>query len=117
MVIIGRGGPGGAVEEAALRVVLPFLIAANHVLVFVALLWVLKREGRALGDVDWRRDRVGGSVLGAVALGLGAALALYLLKELVLVAVRPLLAGRRPTFTSLFRFRYQSGRPCRECYC
>jgi len=99
---------GGAVEEAAMRAVLPFLIAANHVVVFVALLWVLKREGRTLGDVGWRRDRVGGSVLGAVSLGLGAALALYLFKELVLDAVQPLLEGRRPTFTSLFRFRYQS---------
>lgn len=96
---------GGVATEAELRRALPYLIGANHSLVFVALLLVLRHEGRALQDIGWRRDR-GSSILRAVLLGAAAGLSLYLFKELVLDAILALTAGNTPTFTTLFRFGY-----------
>lgn len=104
VLIVGYvGSQGGAVQESSLRAVLPYLIAANHTVVFGVLLWLLRREGRTLADIGWRvgRDRSLGREL---ALGVALALAFYLVKELGFDSIRALVAGNRPTFTSLFRF-------------
>lgn len=94
---------GGAVEEAALRRVLPALIAVGHSIALGVLVLVLRSEGRSLLDAGWRLPE--GARLGReLAIGLVAALALYLFKELALDSIRALLAGRTPTFTTLFRF-------------
>lgn len=100
---------GGVAEEAEVRAALPYMIALNHALVFGALLLVLRGEGRSLVDIGWRIPAGTGRahlVLRELLVGLVVALALYLFKEIALDPVRQLLAGERPTFTSLFRFRY-----------
>lgn len=95
---------GGVAEEAELRRVLPYLIILNHSVVFAVLLVVLRREGRRLSDIGWRRDPRAPGLAGAVMAGILAGLALYLFKELVLDSAQALQSGNRPTFTSLFRF-------------
>lgn len=104
VLIIGYvGSRGGAVEESQLRAVLPYLIAVNHTVVFGVLVWLLRREGRALRAIGWRREP-GRPVWRELVLGVVLALALYLLKELGFDSIRALAAGSRPTFTTLFRF-------------
>lgn len=98
---------GGAVDETELRGVLPLLIAVSHATVLGALLWTLHRERRRLADIGWRLS-LGQSLWREVLIGLALALALYLMKELVFDSVRAMLAGNRPTFTSLFRFRWNA---------
>lgn len=97
---------GGAATESQLRAALPYLIAVNHTLVLGVLLVVLAREGRGLRDIGWILDRFAGRVALALAVGVAAGLGLYLFKELAFDSIRALLAGNRPTFTSLFRFRW-----------
>lgn len=104
VLIVGYvGWHGGAVEESSLRAALPYMIAANHAVVFLVLLWALRREGRGLADIGWRLGS-GQSLWREVLWGLALALAVYLVKELAFDSVRAGLAGNRPTFTSLFRF-------------
>lgn len=104
VLIVGYvGSQGGAGEESSVRTVLPYLIAANHTVVFGVLLWLLRGEGRGLADIGWRLER-GRSLAREVALGVVVAVALYLVKELGFDSIRALVAGNRPTFTTLFRF-------------
>jgi membrane protease YdiL (CAAX protease family) len=57
-----------------------------------------------LGDIAWHVPRS----LIAVEIGIGliCALGLYLFKEFALDSIDALLRGNRPTFTSLFNFRW-----------
>lgn len=103
VLILGYvGSRGGEVDEPALRSVLPYLIAVNHAVVFGVLLWVLRREGRTLADIGW--TAAGRGIGREVLLGALLGVALYLVKELVFDSIRAILAGSRPTFTTLFRF-------------
>lgn len=99
---------GGAVEEAELRRVLPALIATGHSIALGLLLLVLRSEGRSPLDAGWRLPE-GARVGRELVIGLAAALALYLFKELALDSIRALVAGRAPTFTTLFQFRAPVG--------
>lgn len=106
VVIVGYAASlGGTVDEAALRTALPYLIAGSHAVVFGVLLWVLRDEGRGLRAIGWRLDP-GHSLAVEVVLGVALAVSLYLVKELAFDSIRLLLDGARPTFTSLFRFRW-----------
>lgn len=96
---------GGVATEAELRRALPYLIGVGHSVVFAALLLVLRREGRGLRDIGWRRDPRSG-LFRTLLLGVAAGLGLYLFKELVLDSILALTAGNAPTFTTLFRFGY-----------
>lgn len=95
---------GGEVSEPALQRAVPYLIAANHTVVFCVLLWVLHREGRTMSDIGWRLG--GRSIGGELVLGVASGVAMYLVKELAFDSIRMLVEGARPTFTSLFRFSY-----------
>lgn len=97
------GSQGGAVDESSLWAAVPYLIAGNHTVVFVFLLWLLQREGRTLSGIGWRLD-AGQSLWREALWGLGLALAMYVLKEVGFDSIGALLAGNRPTFTSFFRF-------------
>lgn len=102
---------GGSVAASELRRVLPFIIAINHVIVLAILLLVLRGEGRHLSDIGWRLDP-GQTILSELVIGLAIAVLIYLLKEVAYDSIRALIAGNRPTFTSLFRFRWNtSGLP------
>jgi membrane protease YdiL (CAAX protease family) len=96
---------GGRIPEEQVRRALPLLIAFNHLVVLTALARIVRLERRSMEDIGWTVDRVRDSIIVAVFTGLAAGLALYLFKEVVLDSVQALLAGNRPTFTSLFRFR------------
>lgn len=91
--------------EAAVRAALPGIIAVNHLALFGLLVLLLGRGGGALADVGWSVRGVGSTVAREVGVGLVCGLGLYLFKELAIDPVRQLLAGDRPTFTSLFAFR------------
>lgn len=100
---------GGAVEEAAIRAALPWLIAASHTVAFLVLLVVLGSENRSLRHIGWRSGGRAERIATEAAIGLAAALVLYLFKEFVLDSIRAALAGNQPTFTSLFRFSLPAG--------
>lgn len=97
--------PADPIAERVVRRALPYLIAANHLVVFGLLLLALRRSGEGLGEIGWSLQAVETTVTRELAVGVLCALGLYLFKELVIDSVRMLLAGHTPTFTSLFRFR------------
>lgn len=102
------GSQGDAVDESSLRAALPYLIAVNHTVVLLVLVWLLRSEGRGLAAIGWRlapEQRLWRELIWGLAL----ALAVYLLKELVFDSIRAVMAGNRPTFTSLFRFVVNPG--------
>lgn len=100
--VIGKGGPA---SEDEIRGALPFLLAVNHVTVFGLLVLALRWEERTLTDVGWCLPP-DGSLRKHLLIGVLAALALYVWKELVWDSIRLLAGGNPPSFTSLFRFRF-----------
>lgn len=88
--------------EQRIEAALPYLLAVNHVSLFLLLLWILRRRGETLSEIGWS---VGDSSLPAeLVVGLAAALGLYLFKEFAIDSLSAMAEGRGATFTSLFRF-------------
>lgn len=85
---------------------LPYLLAVNHTIVFAMLLFFLHRDNETLRSIGWslRNRRFPVEAAAGVVLALG----LYLFKEFGLDSAMALADGRRPTFTSLFRFRFEA---------
>lgn len=94
--------PSSASAEQALRRVLPYLIAINHLAIFALLYYLLRRRNIPLSSIGLRIQPR--SLATEIAIGLVGALLLYLFKEFAIDSIRALLAGNPPTFTSLFRF-------------
>lgn len=101
--------PGQAGAEATVRHALPYLLAVNHLTVFVVLVWVLRRQGKGLREIGWRLDRPGTGLTRELLVGAVCALGLYLLKELGWDSLEAVTRGRQPTFTSLFNFHLGVG--------
>lgn len=77
---------GQEAVETRLPSWIPWLIAVNHSIVFAALLWQLRHEGRGLASIGWAFP--GASRLaGEVALGLVLAGLTFLLDDIVLDAL------------------------------
>lgn len=85
---------------------LPYLLALNHTIVFVILLLFLRLDRLSLASIGWNWTKR--SLLVEIVLGLLLGIALYLFKEFVIDSVTALAQGNTPTFTSLFRFHYES---------
>lgn len=99
--------PSDPGAEAIVRRALPYLLAINHLSLFALLVFVLKRAGESLEAIGWTTPE--GTSLGReLILGGACALGIYLFKELGIDSLEAVLAGRSPTFTSLFRFRPSS---------
>lgn len=79
---IGAAGGGREAVEARLPAWIPWIIAVNHSIVFAALLWQLKREGRGLASIGWEVPGAG-RLAGEVTLGLVLAGATFLLDDTV----------------------------------
>lgn len=77
---IAAAGGGREAVEARLPGWIPGLIAVNHSIVFAALLWQLRREGRGLESIGWRFPGAG-RLAGEVALGLVLAGLTFLLDD------------------------------------
>lgn len=92
-------------SEAAVRAALPALIAANHLALFALLVWLLRRNGETLHDIGWSLAARRRTLVSELAVGLICGVGLYVLKEVAVDPLRQLLAGQRPTFTTLFNFR------------
>lgn len=90
--------------EGDLRKVLPLFIAINHVIAFGVLLWLLKRRNEPISAIGWNWSTISLSWKRELLVGLAGALALYLFKEFAIDSIRAILAGTRPTFTTLFNF-------------
>lgn len=97
--------PADPDADAAIRAVLPAILAANHLALFALLVFFLRRDGLALADIGWTLRAAHSSVAREVVIGVGCALGLYLFRELAIDPMRQLLVGQTPTFTSLFRYR------------
>lgn len=95
---------GAPPEEAAIRRALPIAIFVNHLTVFAVLIVMLRAEGRTPADIGWGGEMRVRFMIGQVFVAVAAALILYLFKEVVFDSLKALLAGREPTFNSLFRF-------------
>lgn len=85
-------GGGAADVEARLPDWIPWIIAANHTLVFGVLLAALRDEGRSLGDIGWTRLRPAG-LAREIALGLVVSAATFGLERRVIDPVGRLLEG------------------------
>lgn len=85
---------------------LPYILAVNHAIVFVLLLWVLKKNQLTLRDIGWTISSE--RLFAGILTGLAGALVFYLFKELVFDSILAWLDGRTPTFTSLFNFHFNS---------
>lgn len=99
---ISPADPGA---EASIRTALPGILAVNHLALFGLLVFLLRRRGGTLRDIGWSVRAVDSTVAREAGIGLACALGLYLFKELAVDPVDQILAGQRPTFTSLFDFR------------
>jgi membrane protease YdiL (CAAX protease family) len=99
-----RWSPGAPGAQATLRSALPAIIAVNHLALFGLLVVFLRRNGETLADIGWSVKRVNSTLVRELVIGLVCGLALYLLKEFVFDSAEAILAGRTPTFMSLFRF-------------
>ena len=97
--------PGEAGAEEAVRKALPYILVFNHGLLFAVLVLILRRNGESLKGIGWTTNGIGSSIARELTIGVLCALGLYLFKEMVIDSTRALLAGRTPTFTSLFNFR------------
>lgn len=102
-VILSGAATGGQDTDAVVRRALPYILAVNHTLVFLMLLYFLRQSGTKLSDIGWNAPNAG-YVISQIAFGLLVGLALYLFKEFVVDSVRAVTAGREPTFHSLFNF-------------
>jgi membrane protease YdiL (CAAX protease family) len=96
--------PSDPGTEAAVRRALPYILAVSHLSLFALLLVVVKRSRIRLEEIGWSLR--GSPIAVEIGIGLLGALGLYLFKEFAIDSVDALLRGRRPTFTSLFNFRW-----------
>lgn len=104
--VAGTGvSPSDPGAEDAVRSALPYILAVNHPFLFAILMLVLRRNGETLRDIGWTTRGIGSSIIREVAVGALCSLGLYLFKELAVDSVRAVLAGRAPTFTTLFNFQ------------
>lgn len=102
-VILSGAATEGKDMNALVRSALPYILAVNHTLVFLMLLYFLRQSGKRLSDIGWNAPNAG-YVISQIALGLLVGLALYLWKEFAVDSVRAVMAGQTPTFHSLFNF-------------
>lgn len=84
-IALGTGGGREAVQTR-LPDLIPWILAVNHTLVFLALLWQLRREGRGLASVGWELPRPR-RLAGEILLGALLAIALYGFDDTILDAV------------------------------
>jgi membrane protease YdiL (CAAX protease family) len=101
---IAQLDPSNPGTDQAVRRTLPYILAVNHLSLFALLLFLLHRRDNRPGDIGWSLESK--FVMIEILIGLGGALMLYLFKEFAIDSVRALMAGNRPTFTSLFNFRF-----------
>lgn len=83
---IGAAGGGREAVAARLPAWIPWIIAVNHSIVFAALVWQIRREGRGLASIGWK---VPGAkrLAGEVALGLVLAGLAFLLDDVLFDAI------------------------------
>lgn len=103
-VAVSGVSPGDPAAEEAIRSALGPIIIVNHLALFALLWFLLRRAGEGLADIGWSVRAVDSTLVREITVGLLCGLGLYLFKELAVDSVRALMAGNRPTFTSLFRF-------------
>ncbi len=103
-VAVSGVSPGDPAAEDAVRTALGPIIIVNHLALFALLWFLLRRNGETLADIGWSTEAADFALGREILIGLVCGLGLYLFKELAIDAVRALMVGNRPTFTSLFRF-------------
>lgn len=102
-VILSGAAAGGQEVDALVRSALPYILAVNHILVFLMLIYLLRQRGQKLPDIGWNAPDAG-YVIREIVFGLIVGVGLYLFKEFAVDSLRAVMAGREPTFHSLFNF-------------
>ena len=104
-LIIKQLDPSNPETETLLRLALPYILVVSHLSLFAILLFILNRSGIRLRDIGWNLDQT--SILNEIVIALVAAIGFYLFKEFAIDSVLAVINGNKPTFTSLFNFRWE----------
>lgn len=98
-VMVVLAGGDRSVIGPAMGPALPYILLANHGILFVLMLWFMRLDGTSLRQIGWPLPwRLSSSLAGEIGVGLVAGVVLYVIHQYGSGPLVSWLAGDAPTF-------------------